>query len=172
MFFFSAYTLDTSPYLASAVVACDVTRVRYNYVMREARGDMWALPADVRAVTTNGIVKSNGAAVMGRGVALQAQAHFHGCDLVLGQLLQEGGNHVHVLCEDLVSFPVKHHWRDPADPELIRRSAHELVALTDAHGWQRVVVPRPGCGAGQLHWSEVRAIIAPIFDDRFVVVDL
>jgi hypothetical protein len=42
----------------------------------------------------------------------------------------------------LASFPVKRHWRDEADPDLIERSAHQLVALAEKFGYGRVVLPR------------------------------
>jgi hypothetical protein len=70
----------------------------------------------------------------------------------------------------LIAFPVKHVWSDPADPDLIVASAHSLVCLADQRGWQRVLIPRPGCGNGRLNWADVRALLADILDDRFVVV--
>jgi hypothetical protein len=141
--------------------------------MLEQCGNMWKIvDADARCVTTNGVVKSNGNAVMGRGVAMQARQRYIGVDRELGQLLRARGNHVHKLAEDLVSFPTKNDWRHISSRVLIERSARELVALADAEGWNRVLLPRPGCGAGGLRWVEVQPIIAPILDDRFVVVSL
>jgi len=70
----------------------------------------------------------------------------------------------------LVSMPVKHHWRDRADPELIVTSAKQLVQMADKFEWHSIVVPRPGCGNGGLTWNDVRPLLEPIFDDRFTVV--
>ncbi len=70
----------------------------------------------------------------------------------------------------LASFPVKRHWHEAADPELIRSSARQLVALADKFGYERVVLPRPGCGNGRLSWEGIRPILAGILDDRFTVV--
>ena len=139
--------------------------------MLEAQGDIWQTEADVRAITTNAVVKESGHAVMGKGIALQARKRYPGVDKKLGQLLQNKGNHVHLLALDLVSFPVKEDWRAPAKLDLIRRSAEELVALADTHGWEKVILPRPGCGAGQLTWSDVQPIIAPVLDDRFWIIN-
>lgn len=138
--------------------------------MREQKGNMWTIDADVRVITTNGIVKSNGAAVMGKGVASQARDKYPDVDFLLGKYLKKYGNRVFVLADDLVSFPVKHNWRNPADLELIKLSAAQLVALTNKKGWEQVVVPLPGCGAGQLRWEDVKPVLEPIFDDRFILV--
>jgi hypothetical protein len=62
-------------------------------------------------------------------------------------------------------------WDQWADLDLIGRSADELVALTTRYGWQTVVLPRPGCNNGKRDWEkEVRPILLPILDDRFLVV--
>ena len=58
-----------------------------------------------------------------------------------------------------------------ADLAIIERSAMELRALADTMPeWKTILVPRPGCGAGELTWEQVRPVIEPYFDDRFHVV--
>jgi hypothetical protein len=140
--------------------------------MIEVTGNLWTYPADVRVITTNGTVRSDGACVMGRGCALEATRRYPGINFTLGQALKRHGNHVHVLARTdvglLVSFPVKHHWREKADLELIRRSAVELVKLTKSG--DRVVLPRPGCGNGHLEWVTVKPILEPLMDNRFHVI--
>lgn len=149
--------------------------------MREDLADLWTVDAQARCITTNGTVKANGRGVMGRGVALQAKNQLLGLEITLGATLQQHGNHVRVLAylrkigdqltQPLVMFPVKHEWHERADLDLVQQSAGELVALTTEQGWQRVVLPRPGCGNGGRHWErEVRPILLPILDDRFLVV--
>lgn len=146
--------------------------------MREALSDLWTFPAEARVITTNGTLKDNGRAVMGRGVALQATKRYFGMKLALGALLKRQGNHVGIIDPDcggipLVSFPVKHVYNERADLELIARSAAELVALTEKEGWTAVVLPRPGCNNGRRSWvTEVRPILLPVLDDRFTVVTL
>lgn len=152
----------------------------------------WTYPADVRVITTNGTVKQNGQAVMGRGCAREAVAGvdgkcggWPGLPDILGAHLEDG-NHVYFLgaCVTpakgvLYSFPVKHRWFERADMELIQRSAHELLSCindeypeitgkpsADCH----VVMPRPGCGNGKLRWLDVRPLLANILDDRFRVI--
>ncbi|CAA9352962.1 MAG: hypothetical protein AVDCRST_MAG93-7205 [uncultured Chloroflexia bacterium] len=142
--------------------------------MKEQRKDLWSIEADLRLITTNGHVTKAGKCVMGRGCAKEARDSIPGIDQKLGNLLGEHGNRVMRLTRingaDLASFPVKHHWKEEADPELIERSAKQLVALADKFGYTGVVLPRPGCGNGRLKWADVRGILAQILDDRFTVV--
>lgn len=149
--------------------------------MREVIGDLWTWEDErvlARVITTNGYVTKGGAAVMGRGVALQAVERF-GDPLKgwLGQQLQQFGNHVHAARPKpparpywLVTFPVKPAqgptgepgWKCEAELDLIRRSAQELLYWTlgmlfDEEGV--VVLPRPGCGNGRLSWDDVEPVL-------------
>ncbi|WP_298270990.1 ADP-ribose-binding protein [Geobacter sp.] len=139
--------------------------------MKEITGNIWDyLGKAVICVTTNGHMTRKGEAVLGRGCARQARERFPDLPARLGALLSEGGNHVHVIGDGLVSFPVEESpWANP-DLRLIRRSAEELRASADRGGWTLVIVPRPGCGGGGLSWEEVRPLLADLFDDRFIVI--
>jgi hypothetical protein len=139
--------------------------------MVETCGDIWDyLGRAVIAITTNGLVTKNGSAVFGRGCARQALQRFPDLALRLGKLLREHGNHVHCLGNGLVSFPVEESpWAIP-DLRLIRNSAAELRALSDREGWERIIVPRPGCGGGCLDWREVRPLLEEYFDYRFYII--
>ena len=138
--------------------------------MREIRQDLWTVAADVWVITTNGTVRRDGRAVMGRGCAYEATLWYPGIAAELGRLLATRGNHVQWLPQyDLVALPVKHAWWQTADPALMLRSTQELVRLTTAMGWRGVAMPRPGCGNGRLAWADVQRIIAPLLDERFVV---
>lgn len=147
--------------------------------MREVNADLWSLldPKGHTAicVTTNGFVKKNGNAVMGRGCALEATKQFPGIDEVLGRFLTAYGNHVHRLHEnpDIFSFPVKHNWNEVADLDLIKQSLHELWWRMKTDSYKSVYLPRPGCGNGQLSWSAVKPLVEEKFgnDDRLVIVD-
>lgn len=142
--------------------------------MKEIRGNLWDVECDLRVLTTNGIVKKDGACVMGRGCAYEAKTRFPGMEFRLGELLREHGNRVMRLGRYggtmIASFPVKHHWKQEAEPVLIRRSAEQLVALADKFGHEHIAIPRPGCGNGKLSWDDVRKVLAEILDDRFLVV--
>lgn len=149
--------------------------------MEEVRGNLWSyMPnASARVITTNGFVKQNGEAVMGRGCAAEAARTFPLLPRDLGHKIKSGGNHVFVFRKmlgaqgldfDLVTFPTKNHWADSSDIDLIFRSACELADEADFYGWGSVIMPRPGCGNGNLEWDEVRPTIKGILDHRFYVI--
>ena len=142
--------------------------------MLEAVGDIWdhADRGAVIVITANGSLTRGGRAVLGRGVARQAADRFPNIEEKLGRLLAEHGSHVFDLGNRIVSFPVEETaWSQP-DLRIIARSAEELRLLADRSGWQRVVVPRPGCGGGGLAWRDVRPLLAPWFDARFTLISL
>lgn len=143
--------------------------------MKEATGNLWTHPAQIRAITTNGYVKANGECVMGRGCAKEARDTFPGIAKRLGDLIRQHGNRCFLLVttplgNGIASFPVKHTWSQPADIELIRKSCGEISAMADKFGWTDILLPRPGCGNGQLSWDDVRPVIEPLLDDRFTVI--
>lgn len=142
--------------------------------MAEVEGkNLWSYPAEVRCITTNGIVKRSGAAVMGAGSAKQAKLRYPGIEMRLGRMIAAEGNNVHIISNDplIVSFPTKHRFVDKADLSLIRESACQLVMMADRFGWKSIVLPRPGCGNGGRWWlSEVRPILIDILDERFTVI--
>jgi hypothetical protein len=61
-------------------------------------------------------------------------------------------------------------WATRARLNLIRRSAHDLIWHATQNGWKRVLLPRPGCGAGELKWPDVKEILEPILDERIWVI--
>lgn len=130
-------------------------------------------------VTTNGIVKNNGEAVMGKGCALQFAQTYLEIPKVLGTKLKTKGNHCHVLkilnnidtCEKtyICSFPTKHNWKDNSDLALIEQSCKELVNATNKMNWKKVLIPIPGVGNGKLYWVDVKQVLEKYLDDRFYI---
>ena len=146
--------------------------------MREETGDIWeAYNAGCWIVIpTNGFVRNDGTAVMGRGLAWQAKERFPILQLDLGERLKEYGNHVFVFSRyRIITFPVKHKWMEDANVNLIQRSCMELMKVVeDAHGVFSlpIYIPRVGCGNGKLDWNNVKPILASSLDDRFIVISL
>jgi hypothetical protein len=140
--------------------------------MRETSGDLWDFHArgTVVVVTTSGLVGRDGLARLGRGAAGQAGQRYPWFAARLGALIAAHGHRVQLVGERIVAFPVEHHPLERPDPGLIRRSAIELASLAQVGGWTFVALPRPGCGGGGLEWAEVKPLLAPFLDDRFVVV--
>lgn len=143
--------------------------------MRERRGDIWSLIgiANAICVTTNGILKPDGSLIMGAGIALQAARKFPGIDQRLGAKVKEKGNipHTGAIKEGtaIVSFPTKYDWKDDSSLFLILSSVKYLVKMAEKYNWAYVAMPRPGCGLGNLNWDEVKKVIEPMLDYRFVI---
>lgn len=168
--------------------------------MIEKRGNIFYEVCDALCITTNGYVKKNGEAVMGRGCALDAAKRITNLPKILGHHLIYHGNQVHFLTRvnhvAVVSFPTKPveapyvdglrivksmadkyksgdyvpGWALQSNLSLIESSCIQLVNLTNAYGWEKVVLPRPGCGAGELKWEEVKPVLEFYLDNRFVVM--
>lgn len=166
--------------------------------MKLAYGNMLHMECDALVITTNGFVKNNGDAVMGRGIAKQVADVLPQIPSLLGTLIKRNGNGVQRLINHngmaLISAPVKPAYvifdgtnvvehaayrfrigdRVPgfwakAIPERIVASCHELVNLANNTGWQTILCPRFGCGAGELNWEDIEPLVSPILDDRFIV---
>ena len=156
--------------------------------MLEEIGGFWERAAqkdiDALVCTTNNVIKSNGALVMGRGIAAQFRESFPYLDLNWGAIvegLQEGG------CEDynvlidgprrwghnkiyLVGLQTKRDWAEASPVELVVESCIKLVKLADIMNWSRVLMTQPGCGNGGLSWKDVKKKLK-FLDDRFIVID-
>lgn len=140
--------------------------------MLEEFGDFWTIQGDARCITTNGALRVSGYAIMGKGISLQAKQRYPKIEITLGRLIQRYGNHTFKLGNGLISFPTKWHWREDSDLELIKRSAQELVFLLKDDSAKRILLTRPGCGNGNLNWSEVKSCINNILiDNKFIIVN-
>jgi hypothetical protein len=141
--------------------------------MIEIKGNIFDFKGDAICITTNGIVKKNGDAVMGAEVALQAKKLHPSLPQILGNKLKSG-NKVHLLTQSsdyyIVSFPTKDHWKDKSHINLIKNSILELVHISNDMNWNRVCVPRPGCFNGQLNWEKDVKKYMIHLDDRFYVI--
>lgn len=168
--------------------------------MYQRLGNMLGIRCDAIVVTTNGYVKADGSCVMGRGIAKQIADALPTIPKVLGNMIALNGNVVNLLTNtvpSIVSFPVKpvtvtyngtnvvEHmankyqigdtvmgWAAKADIAIIERSCEQLVELADKHPhWKTILVPKAGCGAGELEWSDVEPVMQKYLDDRFIVCD-
>lgn len=171
--------------------------------MKEYYGNILDLIGNVNAIciTTNMFVKSNGRAVMGKGIAKAISGKILGIDRALGAKIEKG-NKVCIITQsedtDIIAFPVKsaglkieteydmdnivQHMKDKfkigdyvpgwamkANHRIIEDSCNELVWLADAKEYREVYLPRPGCGAGELKYEDVKPILEDKLDDRFYI---
>jgi len=143
--------------------------------MQEIIGNIWETDCDIICVTTNGVVKSNGELVMGKGVALQAKQRYPILAKRLGNMVSLYENKPYLIVYDnikydIISLPTKYHWRDKSDIELIKNSLIIIKnMISEDH---TIALSRPGCGNGGLKWEDVKKVIEPILDDRFTVYSL
>ena len=163
--------------------------------MKEARGNMLDMDCDALIITTNGFTKTNGEAIMGRGIAKQIADLMPEIPKKLGGMLHLFGNNVSVLTTDpmpIVNFPVKpdyvrnngtnvvSHCKTAigtwtagflakADIQLIEKSLIQLVELTNRKPeWKVILIPRVGCGAGELDYKDIKPLMEKYLDDRFI----
>lgn|SRR5574337_1149082 len=158
--------------------------------MIEIIGDIFQQTnADAICFTSNGVVNSKGELVMGAGIAKQFRDRFPKLAHSAGQQVKQFGNSVAIvgvkmkdgsdfirgrsdanLKTHILNFPTKKHWKDSSSLMLIRKSAKELLEITNKQGWKKVCLSRPGCGLGGLNWEkQVKPLIKDLFDDRFVI---
>ncbi len=150
--------------------------------MREMTGDIWDYHRKGHwiVITTNGVVKSNGEAVMGKGVALEAKNRWPQLPGDLGQklLYRDSVNqsrHVPFFfhASRLATFPTKYNWREKACLELIESSAERLSRIhvvQDLDTTEAIYMVRPGCSNGGLDWKDVKPVLEKYLDDRFIIV--
>lgn len=113
---------------------------------------------------------------MGRGIALDAKLRFPDLPKEFADRLKEYGNVVFTFWDyHIITFPVKHHWKEMANLELIEKSAKalkEIFRYNLSNIQTPIYMPRVGCGNGRQDWLKVKPILEKYLDDRFIVVNL
>ncbi len=128
----------------------------------EENKNLWNFSPEIyyRVITTNGNIKNNGEAVMGKGIALQAKERYPSLPSELGERLKLYGNVVNVFSQfKIITFPTKNNWREKSTYELIKISCNNLSVLCRYLDIKKIVMPMVGCSNGGLRWSEVKKII-------------
>jgi hypothetical protein len=151
--------------------------------MRYQKGDIWelaALHSGIVVVTTNLVLKHNGDAVMGAGIAKDAATRLSALPYALGKHIERWGEKPFLFVggtPTVICLPTKTDWKKNSDIDLIERGCKELVWLQyllklsgDA---RHIFLPRLGCGLGGLNWErQVRPVVdAHLIGDQFVLVD-
>lgn len=139
--------------------------------MKEISGDIWECDG-WKVITTNGVVNKDGMAIMGGGIAKQASERFPGLRKELGKLIDVFGNEVYRFQDlKLFTFPTKSDWKEESDISLIERSCVRLLQFVNTMDIKEIYMVRPGCGKGNLKWSDVKNVLEKYFDDRFIIVE-
>lgn len=147
------------------------------------KGNIWDHYNKYNAVcvTCNSIIKNNGELVMGAGIAKQFAEKYRwlpkywGKRIVEFEIKQKLKPHIMVTSQDdfgnsfythIIYFKTKEHWKDPSYVYLIERSMIKLCECIDLLGWEKVLLPAPGCTNGGLDWEkQVYPAIKPYLDD-------
>lgn len=129
--------------------------------MQTLTGDLWDGPPEAwRVVTVNLTRRHDGSAVMGRGVAKQAADLYPDLPRRLGHAIaDEAAGPFFASDVRIAALPVKRHWRDRADPDLIARGLRRLRAWLLAHPDEELRTPLVGAGFGELTAGEAWALI-------------
>ena len=148
--------------------------------MKEVYGNIFDLPekrdgTEAICVTTNGMIRNDGKAVMGAGVAKAFRDKYYGIDILLARHLRENGNvpanlGIYDGCY-VLTFPTKNNWMYSSDINLIEQSAIMIKKLADDLNLSTIYLPKPGCTNGHLNWEDVEKVISKHLDERFVIVE-
>ncbi len=138
--------------------------------------NLWDLEdkADVIVVSTNSFINKDGKLVMGRGIALEAANRYPELPELFGQKIPHLGVYGLVIVKLkgklFGAFQVKKHFRDKADPELIRRASKSLKDFATENSGFTVYMNFPGIGYGRLaHRKEdIREILSVLPDNVYV----
>lgn len=141
--------------------------------MKIQNGNFWDIykEYDIAIITTNGTITKRKQGVMGAGIAKQATYRFPFIKSTLAKAIMKNGNIVNKLIYNLYAFPVKHNWFEKADIDLIEKSCIELLKIVNDNNYKSILLVKPGCGNGQLHYEDVEPLMNKYFDDRFTLID-
>lgn len=145
--------------------------------------DLWK-QGKIVCTTTNGFVKKDGSAVMGRGNAFAMAQTIPDLPKLLGQFIKKYGNRVGFIYQrSVIAFPVKPitgNYNDllthiqkrykptdinipgfwcKADSKIIEISMNQLNDLVKKFKLEEVYLPVPGVNNGQLKFTEVEPIL-------------
>lgn len=131
------------------------------------KGDMWSVLTSVDhfIVTTNAVVKNDGALVMGAGLAKQARDRQPGLDKMFGtaiKLWHDPGEPYGCMLwanNTFGMFQVKHHYKDQANMHLIIYSTGMLQAFAQSNPTKQYALNFPGIGNGKLKYDDVKPVI-------------
>lgn len=153
--------------------------------MIEIKGDLLEIlyreRFDACCCTTNTTLNSSGELIMGKGIAKIFQEKWPWLPSVWGYTIKKTKQRkfplvlVHASNDEWynfayhVAFPTKTDWRKNSTLEIVENSAKQLEYLADSLGWERVLLPRPGCSNGGLNWEDVKPKIE-FLDDRFYIL--
>lgn len=134
------------------------------------RGDMWSVfgKTDHFIITTNPIIRRDGACVMGRGIAKEFADQYPRGPFDLGKelrlyqgngIIPEFGIFGVYDGQPVYFFMVKRHWKEEASPRIIALATERLRLLATHCPEDRFDLNFPGIGNGKLPREQVLSLI-------------
>jgi O-acetyl-ADP-ribose deacetylase (regulator of RNase III) len=115
-------------------------------------------------IPTNECVKSNGEAVMGAGLALQAKIRFQNLAKSYGLSLKSGQSLMVHEGYRVICVPTKGDWRDKSTVARITAACYGLAKTLETHPEMRLAIPALGCGLGGLNWEKtIKPLMTGVF---------
>lgn len=142
--------------------------------------ELWRDPGNpgIVVVTTNSIVQSNGALVMGSGAAGEAVTKIEGIEHECGRAVLEHGSQYGFIeirppkpdegergRRGFGIFQTKYDYKKRSDLSLIRYSTQKLADYAITHPDVQIRVNYPGIGSGRLKPEDVEPILASLPDN-------
>lgn len=138
--------------------------------MQLETGDMWSIhdKTDYFIVTTNSYIRTDGAVVMGRGIAKQLADHIPSIAFEFANDITHLGRYGIILLDKYGAFQVKKHFSNDAEYALIAYAAAQLAATANVLNKARFDMNFPGIGNGNLDYNEVLPLINHLPDNVHV----
>ncbi len=146
--------------------------------MQYLSGDIWEKATEANGwvvVTTNTMIRGDGLAVMGAGIAKEAAQRFPDLPSRLATHIVRWGDRIYI-DNEVICLPTKRDWRQPSKLEYVEQGCRELLELArvlEIVGNQRsILLPKLGCGLGGLNWErQVRPMMDALLEsERFILV--
>jgi len=133
-------------------------------ILIELKGDIWTSPQEYKIIRTNGFVRADGTSVMHKGEALAALTTYPIIGKEIAEYVRQFGN-IPMKLEPyrLITFPIKNHWMDEPDVELIKQSAIKVYNLLPRETTAAMLRP------SKKLWKDIKPEIENVLDDRFYV---
>lgn len=138
------------------------------------KGNMWQRweQVDLFCITTNATIKTNGALVMGRGIAQQMRDKFYGSDKALGSVIYDTKEYGLKITNQISpvqtvgAFQVKYHWSDTASIYLIQLATVKLFEyIMFAYPTPKCICLNfPGIGNGKLSRDAILPVVSLLPD--------
>lgn len=135
------------------------------WTVHEEKAGSWAV------IPINQMYKAEGDLVMGKGLALSAANRYPELPKLWGKTADQSRPLKLDPKNRLVGFPTKKDWRDNASLFLIRQGLRDLRLFSIDMNQPLFLIPRLGCGLGNLDWNKVRPVIeAEMAGHKFMFV--